>query len=52
MNQNNEESNDGGKNMSEIVANMALAHELIMNDNFQLKSINDVSENRYSFIIF
>ena len=31
---------------AEIVANMTLAHEMIMNDDFQLKSINDASINR------
>ena len=36
---------------AEVVANMALAHEMIMNDNFQLKSINDAS-NRYKFLYF
>jgi len=32
-------------NTAEVVANMALAHEMIMNDNFQLKSINDASNS-------
>ena len=39
-------------NTAEVVANMALAHEMIMNDNFQLKSINDASNRYIVFNVF
>ena len=39
-------------NTAEIVANMALAHEMIMNDSFELKSINDASNRYILFLIF
>ncbi|XP_066927472.1 T-complex protein 11-like protein 2 [Clytia hemisphaerica] len=32
-------------NIESIVANMALAHEMIMNDDFQLTALNEASEN-------
>ena len=38
-------------NMESIVANMALAHEMIMNDDFQLTSLNEATENN-RFIFF
>ena len=39
-------------NTAEIVANMALAHEMIMNDSFELKSINDASNRYILFLTF
>lgn len=35
------------ENLSSIVANMALAHEMIMNDDFKLDAISNSSTNRY-----
>lgn len=42
-------SSSNTENLSSIVANMALAHEMIMNDDFQLKAIADSPNNRYYF---
>ena len=32
-----------------IVANMALAHEMIMTDNFQLTPVSELENERYTF---
>jgi len=39
-------------NMSSIIANMSIAHEMIMNDDFYLTSVNDIPSSRLVLVLF